>query len=310
VMAQIEQDYSGDVRVIYRHFPLSSHDKAEIAVRASEAAGIQGKFWEMHDLLFEKLPEWKSFSEDEFARWVVSQAAELGLDEGQFSEDMNGQELKDLADQAWETGSQFLPGTPFIIVNGQPYQGGLSYEGISSFIDFKLFEDDNRLDCPEMAINPQKKYTATIETEKGNIEIELFADQAPLAVNSFLYLAKNGWFDDVIFHRVIPGFVAQTGDPTGTGMGGPGYEFDNEIIPELKFDKPGVVGMANSGPNTNGSQFFITYGETPHLDGSYTIFGQVISGMDVVENLTQRDPSKPGDLPAGDLILSVKIVES
>ena len=298
------------MRVIYRHFPLSSHDKAEIAVRASEAAGIQGKFWEMHDLLFEKLAEWKDFSEEEFTQWAVSQAAELGLDEDQFSEEMNSQELKDFAEQAWETGSQFLPGTPFIIINGQPYQGGLSYDGVASFIDFKLFESENRLDCPEMVIDPQNEYTAIIETEKGDIEIELFADQAPLAVNSFLYLAGKGWFDGVIFHRVIPGFVAQTGDPTGTGMGSPGYEFDNEISPDLRFEKSGVVGMANSGPDTNGSQFFITYGETPHLDGSYTIFGQVISGMDVVESLTQRDPSQPGDLPAGDLILSVKIVEN
>lgn len=309
-MAQINEDYSGDVRVIYRHFPLSSHDKARISVQASEAAGNQGKFWEMHDLLFEKQAEWRDFSEQEFIQWVVSQAAELGLDEDQFSEEMLSQELKDVAEQAWETGSEFLPGTPFIIVNGQPYQGGLSYDGIASLVDFKLFEGENRFDCPEMVIDPQKEYTAIIETEKGNIEIELFAEKAPLAVNSFLFLAENGWFDDVIFHRVIPGFVAQTGDPTGTGMGGPGYEFDNEISSDLKFEKPGVVGMANSGPDTNGSQFFITYGETPHLDGNYTIFGQVIAGMDVVESLTQRDPSQPGDLPEGDHILSVKIVES
>jgi cyclophilin family peptidyl-prolyl cis-trans isomerase len=310
VLAQIKEDYSGDVRVVFRHFPLNSHDKAKVAVQASEAAGKQGKFWEMHDLLYEKLPEWRNFSIEEFTQWVVTQAVEIGLDEDQFEEDMTSQELKDLAEQAWETGSKFLPGTPFIIVNGQPYQGNLSYDGLSSFIDFKLFEGVNRFECPEMVINPQKEYTATIETEKGDIEIELYAEQAPLAVNSFLFLAENGWFDNVIFHRVIPGFVAQTGDPTGTGMGGPGYEFDNEIKPELKFDKPGVVGMANSGPDTNGSQFFITYEEIPNLDGNYTIFGQVISGMDVVESLTQRDPSQTGELPVGDRILSVKILES
>ena len=115
--------------------------------------------------------------------------------------------------------------------------------------------------------------------------IQLYADQAPLAVNSFVFLAKQGWFDGVTFHRVIPGFVAQTGDPSGTGKGGPGYFFKNEVS-DLRYDKPGVVGMANSGPDTNGSQFFITYAPQPSLDGSYTIFGQVIQGMDVVENLT------------------------
>jgi cyclophilin family peptidyl-prolyl cis-trans isomerase len=108
---------------------------------------------------------------------------------------------------------------------------------------------------------------------------------------------------------VIPGFVAQAGDPSGTGFGGVGYLFDNEISPDLKFDGPGVVGMANAGPGTNGSQFFITLAATPDLDGSYTVFGRVISGMDVVEQLTPRDPSQNADLPPGDKILSVKIEE-
>ena len=108
---------------------------------------------------------------------------------------------------------------------------------------------------------------------------------------------------------MIPGFVAQAGDPSGTGRGGPGYIFDNEIQPDLLFDKPGVVGMANSGPDTNGSQFFITYSPQPQLDGGYTVFGQVAAGIDVVRNLTPRDPQSGGDLPAGDRILSITIEE-
>jgi cyclophilin family peptidyl-prolyl cis-trans isomerase len=128
-------------------------------------------------------------------------------------------------------------------------------------------------------------------------------------VNSFLFLAGNGWFDDITFHRVIPGFMAQTGDPSGTGRGNAGYFFQNEIDPNLKFDRAGMVGMANQGPDTNGSQFFITYAPASHLDGAYTIFGQVLSGMEVLEKLTPRNPQEnPGASP-GDRLISVEITE-
>jgi cyclophilin family peptidyl-prolyl cis-trans isomerase len=160
-----------------------------------------------------------------------------------------------------------------------------------------------------MAIDPLKEYIATIETEIGDIIIQLFADKTPLAVNSFVFLAREGWFNGVPFHRVIPGFVAQAGDPTGTGLGGPGYAFDNEIVPELKFDAPGLVGMANAGPGSNGSQFFITFAPQPGLDGGFTIFGEVLSGLDVAEKLTTRIPEGGGVLPEADLILKVTIEE-
>ena len=138
--------------------------------------------------------------------------------------------------------------------------------------------------------------------------MQLFPDKAPLAVNSFVFLARQGWFDGVTFHRVIPGFIAQAGDPSGTGRGNPGYFFNNEIS-DLKFDKPGMLAMANSGPDTNGSQFFITFAPAANLDGSYTIFGQVISGLDVAEKLTPRDTSQGGNLSPGDKIISVIIEE-
>jgi cyclophilin family peptidyl-prolyl cis-trans isomerase len=164
-------------------------------------------------------------------------------------------------------------------------------------------------ECPPFDVDPKKQYIATLHTEKGDIVIQLFADKAPLAVNSFIFLARQGWFDGVTFHRVIPGFVAQAGDPSGTGNGNPGYFFKNEIS-DLKFDKPGMVGMANSGADTNGSQFFITYAAAVHLDGGYTIFGQVLSGLDVAEKLTPRDPSQGTSLlPPGDKILGVDIEE-
>jgi cyclophilin family peptidyl-prolyl cis-trans isomerase len=163
-------------------------------------------------------------------------------------------------------------------------------------------------ECPPFDIDPAKQYIATIKTERGDIVLQLFADKAPLAVNSFVFLASQRWFDGVMFHRVVPGFVAQAGDPSGTGRGNPGYFFNNEIS-DLKFDKPGMVGMANSGANLNGSQFFITFAPAPHLDGGYTIFGQVISGLDVAEQLTQRDPDQGGMLAPGDKIISVEVEE-
>ena len=142
---------------------------------------------------------------------------------------------------------------------------------------------------PPLTINADAKYTATFKTAKGDIAVELFAKQVPNTVNNFVFLAREGFYDDTTFHRVIADFMAQGGDPEGTGRGGPGYQFADEFDASLRHDKPGVLSMANSGPSTNGSQFFITHVPTPHLDGKHSIFGQVTEGMDVVLSLTNGD---------------------
>ena len=161
---------------------------------------------------------------------------------------------------------------------------------------------------PEMQIDPSKKYTAVFHTSKGDIQVELFAKQAPVTVNNFVFLAREGFYNNTTFHRVIGGFMAQGGDPTGTGMGGPGYKFRDEPGALAgKHDKAGILSMANAGPNTNGSQFFITYGPTPHLNGKHGVFGQVTSGMDVLKALRERDPQR--DRQPGDLLVSVDIIE-
>jgi cyclophilin family peptidyl-prolyl cis-trans isomerase len=162
--------------------------------------------------------------------------------------------------------------------------------------------------APPMLIDTSKQYFATVTMAKGGqFVIQLYPDKAPITVNSFVFLARQGYFDGVTFHRVLGGFMAQGGDPTGTGMGGPGYQFVNEKS-DLTFDKAGVVAMANAGPDTNGSQFFITFGPQTYLNGGYTIFGQVISGMDVVNGLTRRDPNTNPTSP-GDAMQSVTITE-
>ncbi len=160
---------------------------------------------------------------------------------------------------------------------------------------------------PAMTIDTNKDYFAVFETDGGSFRVELFADDAPTTVNNFVFLAREGFYNDTTFHRVLPGFMAQAGDPTGTGSGGPGYRFEDEFS-DRKHDGAGVLSMANSGPNTNGSQFFITYVPTPHLDDRHSVFGKVVEGIEVVESIRPRDPSQ-GNPPPGDRLISVTIEE-
>jgi cyclophilin family peptidyl-prolyl cis-trans isomerase len=144
-----------------------------------------------------------------------------------------------------------------------------------------------------MGIDPKRQYRARIETDSGTMVLRLFADKAVNTVNNFVFLAREGFYDGTIFHRVIKDFMAQGGDPTGTGTGGPGYRFSDEFHPALGHDKPGILSMANAGPNTNGSQFFITYVPTPWLDRKHSVFGELIEGLEVLNSIDPRDPSRP-----------------
>jgi len=316
ILERLLGDFPSELRVVYRHLPLIGtpeqpfHANAALATQAAEAAGQQGAFWQMHDLLFSRQGEWSSLSNADFENWLLQRARELGLDAEQFADTLTSQELVDFAQHAWESAGQLgLSSTPTLIFDGNvwPSNVPMDYWSLWAVIKLTLLEDRQFYECPEMTIDPTAQYLATLETEKGEILIELYPDVAPLAVNSFIFLAQNGWFDGVTFHRVLPGFVAQAGDPSGTGYGGPGYAFRNEVSADYTFDGPGVVAMANAGPDSNGSQFFITYAAAAQLDGSYTIFGRVISGMDVVESLTPRNPATNADLPPGDLIIKVTI---
>ena len=149
---------------------------------------------------------------------------------------------------------------------------------------------------------------AHFETSMGNFTIELFEQQAPKTVENFVKLAEKKFYDGVIFHRVIDGFMIQGGDPTGTGRGGPGYQFADEFHPQLKHTSEGILSMANAGPNTNGSQFFITLTATPHLDGKHAVFGKVVEGMDVVKKIG-KTPTKAGDRPVTDVVMKAVRIE-
>lgn len=159
---------------------------------------------------------------------------------------------------------------------------------------------------PSGDLDTSKSYTARFKTERGDIVVELHADKAPLTVENFVNLARSGFYDGTTFHRVISGFMAQGGDPTGTGTGGPGYQFGDEFHPSLRHDGPGILSMANAGPGTNGSQFFLTFGPTPHLNDRHSVFGKVTDGMDVLRSIRERDPR---DRDPGDRIDTIEISE-
>jgi cyclophilin family peptidyl-prolyl cis-trans isomerase/protein-disulfide isomerase len=304
------EKYPDDVRVVYRHFPLASiHDKAILAVQAAEAAGLQSTdaFWAFHDLFYDTQGSWSGYSIEDFSDWVVEVAAELGLDPIQFETDFNSEAIAAKAEASWIDGQSLgIPGTPYIKINSL-YETQADPQMLTAYVELIKMEEMQYTACPPLTIDQEANYLATVETDQGSFVIKLFADQAPLAVNSFVFLAENGWFDGITFHRVLPGFVAQTGDPSGTGYGNPGYRFSIEATDDLVFDRAGLVAMANSGPDSNGSQFFITYAPAPNLNGGYTIFGEVVEGMDVVQAITPRDPQQDANLPPGDLIISVTI---
>jgi cyclophilin family peptidyl-prolyl cis-trans isomerase len=318
VLAQLQKNHPNDVRIVYRHFPLPGHDKALIATQAAEAAGLQGKFWEMHDLIYAEINSWGGLTPEAFIPYAVDAAKKLGLDASKFADDLVSDAMVKKGQQVQQEAIDAkIGGTPLLLLNGRPYFGAIGdreynapadLDNLTSIVRLYQIDDRQFNTCPEFTVDVSRQYTAVLSTEKGDIVIQLFVDKAPVTVNSFVFLARQGWFDNTIFHRVIPNFVVQAGDPSASGIGSPGYAFRDEIT-NLKFDKEGIVGMANFGPNTNGSQFFITLSAQSSLNGKYTVFGQVIQGMDIVRKLTARDPSKGSPLPPGDKLLRVTIEE-
>jgi cyclophilin family peptidyl-prolyl cis-trans isomerase/protein-disulfide isomerase len=312
LLAQIQAKHPQDIRIVHRSFPLLTiDDKAALSTQAAEAANLQGKFWEMHDLLFSKQADWVKLDTEKFQAWVVEQAATLGLDQAKFKTDLTSPEMVDLAKKAWDTGMKIpLPGVPFILVNGEilKWQPTL-FNNLENILKLDLLPKKQFSSCPPVVIDASKQYFATLKTAKGDIVIHLFADKAPNTVNNFVFLARRGWYDNNTFQRVVPGFIAQTGDPSGTGQGNPGYFIPDELGSNLKYDRPGVVGMSNSGSGTNGSQFFITYAAAAKLNGQYTVFGEVLKGMDVLNHLTPRDAIPGQTLPDGDALMTVSIEE-
>lgn len=302
--------YPQDVRVVFRHFPLESiHDKAALAAQAAEAAALQGKFWQMHDFLFSSQGEWLDKKPAEFQPWIIKQTASLGLDPARLQADMVSPAVTKTIQNAWDEGQRIkLPGAPMILINGEIIKWQVSlFDQLESLVLLAKLPKQQFNKCPPLVIDPAKQYTARLKTTRGEVLIKLRPDKAPNAVNNFVFLAQNGWFDNIPFYRVIPGVIAQTGDPTGTGLGNPGYFISSEKNTSLLYDRAGILGFSNSGPDSNGSQFFITLSAAPQFNKDFPIFGEVISGLDVLSQLSPRDPATSSAPPQADMLISVSI---
>lgn len=314
----LQARYPDTLRVIWRHFPdIVSHDKAILALQAAEAAGAQGQFWEMHDLLFAEQVAWRDLSPDAFRVTLTAFASTLSLDLDAFGAAMAEDPTPMVEQYRLEALALDLAGIPTLLLNGQPYSGRYDTYGLDEAVRFFGLRTRQYAEQPALAIDLDRTYRAILQTERGDVTLDLFIDRAPVAVNNFVFLARAGWYDGITFHRVLPGLFAQTGDPSGTGLGGPGYTIADEHDNGLLFDRAGLVAMANTRgiPNSAGSQFFITYGPlTPEREWNeqFTIFGIVTDGLDVIEALTPRDPLDPVNYPdpaPGDALLSVEIIE-
>ncbi len=308
---QLLEEHPEEVRVVSRVFPLMAvNDKAALAAQAAEAAGEQDRFWEMHKLLYAQQENWINLSVEDFEQWLRAQVSASGMEVDQFEVDLKREDIVAQVQQAWDGGQKMgLPGTPLILINGQIYGGPRDYNSLNEILQLIVLGKRQYTSCPAVTVQPNKQYIATLHTEKGNVVIQLFADKAPMTVNSFLFLVREGWYDNITFHRVIPDLFAQTGDPSGTGKGNPGYYIITEIDPSLTFGKPGMVAMVNSGPDTSGSQFFITSAPIAEYNGKYTIFGEVLSGREILEGLSPRDAQPGTDTPPGDKLVSITIEE-
>ncbi len=298
ILRAVQKAHADDVVLVFRHFPLINlHDKAALAAQAAEAAARQGKFWQMHDLLFGEQTQWVSMDGDAFQRYLKDAAGRLGLDAEQFVTDMNSKEIQAIVQSAWENGiNHNLPAVPLLYVNAQLYTSPLSFNDLDTVVRLNILAARQFHTCPPVQVSPDEEISATIATNRGKITLRLYPDKAPNAVNSFVFLAEQGWYDHNRIWRDAEGRWVRSGDPSNTGYGNAGYTFALENAAGLAFDRAGQLALYSTGGVSNSSQFFITLQPLPALDGHATIFGSVTSGMHVLQSLT-----------TGDYIISVKI---
>lgn len=313
VLMQLLEEYPDQLQVTFRHLPLFMvHDKAFIAAQALEAAALQDEsaYFTLQETLLASQPEWSNQTPEEFSGYLRKLVPQFGIDVEQFDEDMMNEEYNQRLFAELDANIPAgITNTPFIVLNGQPYTTPTrDLPTLRTVIELELLAAAQFDTCPPLVIEQGQDYTATLHTTRGEITMKLYAQQAPLAVNNFIFLSQQGWYDGNPFYSVIPEKFALTGDPTGSSLGTPGYTFRTETDPNLTFDRPGVVAMNNAGsPNSNGSQFFITFSPQPELNAKFTIFGQVIEGMDILLQLAPRDAAQDATNLFFDQILSVTI---
>jgi protein-disulfide isomerase/cyclophilin family peptidyl-prolyl cis-trans isomerase len=299
-------DDNPDVRLVYRHFPLDFHQHALVTAEAAEAAGAQGMFWEMHNLLFDRVDVWSVLSDEEVRAKMSEYAEELGLDVAAFDKDLDEDVYKDkIQSQYDESIGLGLPGTPSFIFNNVLYPSdiGLSYQGLVAFKS--ILENQDELffsEPPEVSVTADDEYEAVLTTTQGEIRVRLLAESAPVNVNNFVFLAGENWYDGSDFFFVRDDFAAVTGDPTNSTVGFPGYYCTGET--QGVFDRLGLVGMLSNG------QFFITLGsEAAQLSGQFALVGQVTEGLEVLDDLARVQVGDP-TAPQADVLQSVEIIEN
>ena len=291
LLTEFQAAFPDDVRLVFRHWPLGFHDKAPLAGQASEAAGRQGKFVEFKNMLFEQQGNWAVLSVEDFEGFLINKAEELGLNTDQFAQDLKDEAIVKKIAEAANSGTDLgLPGTPTIFLNGYQYEDQRTLKTFEIYLQLIKHKANTFSACPEITLETEKTYTALVNTTQGDINIELFDDIAPIAVNSFIFLAENGWYDNISFFGSNAEYIF-SGDPSNTGFGGPGYGFIEEISEQIAFTQEGLVSMYSpAGPGKNGGVFFITKAElSSDVDGLFTIFGKVISGMEIVNKLGDTD---------------------
>jgi len=319
----VQERYPDDVRLVFRHrpFPESFHDKSILAAQALEAAGKQGKFNELKNYLFDRkvkyaenpehanLPDdafWGSVAKNDFDAWLEDHIGELGLEATQFLKDMYSKEIVNKIQAAADSANSLgINGTPKLFINGFDWpenQRGL--EIFSIYVQLIKNQEKEYSACAPSVTQSDKNYSATISTTKGDIVVDLFIDIAPVTVNSFVFLAQEGWYDGLPF--IATNEFALTGDPSDTGYGGPGYAYLDELSTDYSSDNAGKLATFNLGPGINGSTFFFGKDSLESLQGR-TIFGEVTDGMDVVNSFDLRESVFD---PVIDRILTVTIHEN
>jgi len=310
--------YPDQVRLVWRHYPTRGDALSLLAASGAEAAGAQGKFWEMHDTLLATRGEWFNATPTLFRELLTQYAAQSDVpDLAAFNAALDKKTYDAPLEQAIRAaGARGFRSSPALMLQNRPYRSDIDEFGLDSAVQLILLKEHQFSKQPPFEIDPNKRYRATLITAKGEVEIELFTQTAPVTVNNFVYLARQGWYDGITFHLVTPELV-QTGDPSGTGEGTAGYTIFDEADNGLTFDRAGLVAMASQRGvrNSGSSQFFITLGIMPPegYNGEFAIFGQVTKGMDVLRLLRERNPFdllRFPNPPPGDALLRVIITES
>ncbi len=292
-----------EVALVYRHFPLDFNPHAQVMAEAAEAAGAQGKFWEMHNLIFDRLREWNGLSQGEVLEQLSVYAEELDLDVEAFDTALAEGTYAPKVDAQYEEARELqLPGTPSLIFDNVlfPSDIGLSLQGLMAFKDIIERQDDLfYAGPPEMTLDEDADYEAVLKTSQGDIKVNLLQTAAPVFVNNFVFLAEEQWYDGSEFFFVADDFVAVTGDPTNSTVGYPGYFCQGET--QNAFDRAGLVGMLANG------QFFVTLGaDAVQLSGQFALIGQVTEGLDLLDQLARRSFGDPL-APAADVVETIQI---